>query len=735
MLLGFTLLAAAAGTSEIPRKINYQGRLTDSATGRALPGYHELEISLFDDASSGTALWSEMHAVNADSSGVFSVILGNSTPLEIMFRDPVWLEVTVDGETLTPRREIVSVPFAFQALNADSLEGYGADDFVLSGDLSSITGQMITDGEITDADIDDVAAIDPAKIAGTAWTSDNDGDGSGLDADMVDGLNADAFSDTGHIHDERYYRKEELRATGTINLTANPVDWTKLKGVPAGLADGTDDEGTGDGHSLDAVDGSPVDAVFVSSAGRVGVGTSTPDEKLDVAGRINTSDSYMIVGRRVLYVPGDHSLALGMDACGGRVVSDITAVGDSAGYACTGAANTFVGSGAGRSNTTGHDNVFVGDHAGYANAGGWANTLLGQDAGLVNTSGSQNTFVGWQAGVSNTAGTQNTFVGVQSGSWNTEGWYNTCVGYGAGQLNETGNGNVFLGHDAGAFNRTGNNNTFLGYGAGHGNQTGRNNTFVGIGAGSGCMAGSLNVFLGSAAGRWETGSRKLYIANGGDVEDVLVYGDFATGRIGLGTLDPERKLHIVGENPRILIEAESVNPEINFKHTGDVSTDVWSIYKENGTEDLRFYQGGNKIWIQGGTGNVGIGGDPGTNKLRVYGTACGSSSWGICSDARLKREIEGIGDALGKVMALRGVTFAWRADEYPEKGFDEGSHYGVIAQEVEEVLPEVVQENLDGEKSVAYSEIIPVLIESIKQLKRENEDLKRRIAAVEVKLD
>jgi hypothetical protein len=249
------------------------------------------------------------------------------------------------------------------------------------------------------------------------------------------------------------------------------------------------------------------------------------------------------------------------------------------------------------------------------------------------------------------------------------------------------------------------------------------------------MAGSLNVFLGYAAGRWETGSRKLYIANGSDSEDVLIYGDFATGRIGLGTQDPERHLHIVGENPRVLIEAETINPEVNFKHSGDPGSEVWSIYKEGITEDLRFYQGVNRIWIQGGTGNVGIGADPETYRLKVNGTACGTSAWGICSDVRLKRNIEDIEDALGKIMELKGVSFAWKTDEHPDKGFDDGSHYGVIAQEVEAVLPEVVREGTDGEKSVAYSEIIPVLIEAIKELKAENERLSERLAGVEARLD
>ncbi|HWL92477.1 MAG TPA: hypothetical protein VNT79_03000, partial [Phycisphaerae bacterium] len=60
------------------------------------------------------------------------------------------------------------------------------------------------------------------------------------------------------------------------------VSWTSLTGVPAGFADGVDDVGPGDGHSLDASDGSPADAVFVDAAGNIGVWTTTPAQKLDM---------------------------------------------------------------------------------------------------------------------------------------------------------------------------------------------------------------------------------------------------------------------------------------------------------------------------------------------------------------------------------------------------------------------------------------------------------------------
>ena len=83
------------------------------------------------------------------------------------------------------------------------------------------------------------------------------------------------------------------------------------------------------------------------------------------------------------------------------------------------------------------------------------------------------------------------------------------------------------------------------------------------------------------------------------------------------------------------------------------------------------------------------------------------------SDERLKSDIKTIDDALYKVMNMRGVSFT----KQTEKGI------GVIAQEIEKVLPEVVH---DGEyKSVAYGNIVGVLIEAIKELKKEVDQLKQ----------
>ena len=102
-------------------------------------------------------------------------------------------------------------------------------------------------------------------------------------------------------------------------------------------------------------------------------------------------------------------------------------------------------------------------------------------------------------------------------------------------------------------------------------------------------------------------------------------------------------------------------------------------------------------------------------KVSTTGTVVANGNITAYSDERLKSDIKTIDNALDKVNALRGVTFI----KDGERGL------GVIAQEVEKVLPEVV---LDGEyKSVAYGNIVGVLIEAVKELTKEVEDLKAKL--------
>ncbi|KPL18387.1 MAG: hypothetical protein AMJ92_08075 [candidate division Zixibacteria bacterium SM23_81] len=163
---------------------------------------------------------------------------------------------------------------------------------------------------------------------------------------------------------------------------------------------------------------------------------------------------------------------------------------------------------------------------------------------VLSARGTDNIFVGAGAGENN-AGDNGTFVGFAAGASN-EGNDNTFVGREVGKNHTTGSINTYIGTIAGYFDTEGQNNTFIGGGAGFLNTTGSENTYVGTFAGNSNQVGVGNVFIGYQAGYNETDSSKLYIANGPDTSDVLIYGDFSTGNVGLGTLDPAEKLDING---------------------------------------------------------------------------------------------------------------------------------------------------------------------------------------------
>lgn len=127
-------------------------------------------------------------------------------------------------------------------------------------------------------------------------------------------------------------------------------------------------------------------------------------------------------------------------------------------------------------------------------------------------------------------------------------------------------------------------------------------------------------------------------------------------------------------------------------------------------------------------GSVGIGTRNPNFKLDVQGTIGTNNSLVMASDARFKKNLLSIENPIGKVIGLTGYTYEWKTQEYKDKGFAAGRHYGVIAQEIENVLPEVASTAADGTKAVAYTEIIPILIEAIKAQQKEIEELKNKIS-------
>jgi hypothetical protein len=98
------------------------------------------------------------------------------------------------------------------------------------------------------------------------------------------------------------------------------------------------------------------------------------------------------------------------------------------------------------------------------------------------------------------------------------------------------------------------------------------------------------------------------------------------------------------------------------------------------------------------------------------------------SDKRFKKNINTISSALEKVLKIRGANYEYKTNEFADKGFSEGKNYGFIAQELKEVLPELVKQDDEGYYSVNYSGVIPVLVEAIKEQQKEIAELKQLIS-------
>ena len=123
--------------------------------------------------------------------------------------------------------------------------------------------------------------------------------------------------------------------------------------------------------------------------------------------------------------------------------------------------------------------------------------------------------------------------------------------------------------------------------------------------------------------------------------------------------------------------------------------------------------------------------------LSVYGTLYAASCTGCASDRSMKEAISPLDHALAKVMQLRGVEFDWKEEYREGMNMPEGRQIGMIAQEVEEVLPTLVCTNEKGGKAVKYALLTALLVESVKEqqtaitlLKKENEGLRAMIMAL-----
>jgi hypothetical protein len=189
----------------------------------------------------------------------------------------------------------------------------------------------------------------------------------------------------------------------------------------------------------------------------------------------------------------------------------------------------------------------------------------------------------------------------------------------------------------------------------------------------------------------------------------------------------ERAVGIGTDNPTALLHLQTPAGEqvasINLKSAGSWTAQI----RQTDDSRFNFHNGGNLRMTIRADGNVGIGTDSPSERLHVNGRVR-ASDFVTISDARVKTDVHTLTEAIDVVMQLRGVRFSWNESISVS---DAEWQLGFIAQEVEQVLPEATTRDADGMLSVAYAQVIPLLVESIKEQQARIHDMEQAIRDLE----
>jgi hypothetical protein len=736
--------------SQVPQILKYQAVLRNVSGNPLASSNKTIVVDILQGSTSGINVFSETQNVSTNESGIANLDIGSVNSAGFVTIDwskgPYFLKIAVDGQVMGTS-QLLSVPYALYADKTGKSDKLEVNESPTLSPDSALFEVKDKNGNIVFAVYENGVIIsynEGAKGARGGFTVGGRTQGKGNMIENIFQVTTDSvriyINDSSLLKGARggFTVGGRIRSKGNLTneyLTITP-DSTRIyinnnasKGSRGGFAVGgrTTTKGVGTNFLMVTPDSTRI----ITSDTLKGFGVSTLQSG-NTLGYLRLTPSNYLIGQQAgqNITTGLYNSIMGYKAGYSNTTGESNSfIGYQAGYSNTfGSENIFLGKKAGFSNTTGFGNVANGNNALYSNTSGNYNVAEGNGALYSNTSGNYNVANGYFALVNNTTGTYNVANGFYALFSNTTGWQNVANGFCALQNNTTGGWNVAIGDMAMSANTTGSSNVANGFGALYSNTTGSGNLADGISALNFNTTGWANTACGEDA----LYSNTTGAYNVGVGWDALFADTSGSYNVAVGYL---AGWNIIGSsNVFIGCSAGQWDTSGSYNVAIGYAAGWHSMGSSNvfiGPNAGQYELGSNKLYIANKSGTPLIGGNFATSKvginrmpttytLEVGGTiwangstiTAGSTTW---SDARYKTNVIPLDNALNYVMNLQGVQFDWKRSEFPDLNFPKGNQIGVIAQDVEKILPQLVYTGPDGYKSVSYEKLTPVLIEAIKE--------------------
>ena len=348
----------------------------------------------------------------------------------------------------------------------------------------------------------------------------------------------------------------------------------------------------------------------------------------------------------------------------------------------------------------GTQNTAIGISALNPSSTGGSNTATGYQSLQSNTTGTNNTATGHSALSSNTVGASNAAFGDVALSSNISGSNNTASGFGALFLNGSGGSNTATGSQALVNNTTGSSNTASGAQASFSNGGGNNNTATGAGALASSVSGSSNTAVGYQALFNSLASNNTAIGI-----QALFNNSTGTNNIAIG----------------VAAGSSVSSGNSNNIHVGALGSSADASTIRIGSGQTSFFTAG----VRGVT--------TGTNNAVPVLIDTNGQMGTVSSYNRFKEDVQDMADSSGGLLRLRPVTYRYKQ---PYADGSKPVDYGLIAEEVAEVYPDLVVRGTDGQvETVQYQKLTPMLLnelqKEIARQREENRKLEDRLATLE----